>query len=166
MNQKVLRYVLIGGVCFIWGAILLKVFNALGQDKEVPQNMVLASQADFISPQKDSFVLLAAYPDPFLPEDAIYEADLSLTDSTEVKITVPANTPSPVETVDVSFIKYSGMIYNPEKKIKAAIVSFRGKDILLKENETAEDVTIKKITANKIIVFYKNKTMQINKSND
>jgi hypothetical protein len=58
-----------------------------------------------------------------------------------------------------------GMIGNPEKKLKIAIITLHGKELLVKEKEKHDGVLIKKIDRDKIGVVYKAKYVEVEKGN-
>lgn len=168
MNQKSLKYILLGLVTLIWGLIIYRVIKGLGEDDTKIFGNNVKKKIDYIA-APDSFVLLSNYPDPFLPAD-------SITDTTTLTKDIgPTNNPSPIPSLSVtqpeppkfdpSIIQYLGMISNPEKKIKVAIVSIAGKEYMASEKEKITDYLIKNITSNNIVISFKSKTYTISKLN-
>jgi len=169
MKQKNLRYVLLTGVALVWGIIISKVIAALNQaDPAIIVTNGKETTADSV-PKYENFSLYANYPDPFIPEtdtstiDLIKSAGNSTNPGNQQQATLPVVHP-PVKT-DLSFIKYHGMIYNPTRKIKAALISINNKEITIKEKESAENITIKKIFSDKVQVLYNHKIYIIFKLN-
>ncbi|HEY0066751.1 MAG TPA: hypothetical protein VGB46_05300 [Flavisolibacter sp.] len=162
MNQKALRYVLIAAVVLVWGAIIYRIFAALGSDDGPEPGTAVASKP-LKQAARDSFSLLANYSDPFLPADAVMEPDVAVDSPvvTSNPAVVSTSLPATEPPVDISFVRYQGMIANPEKKLRMAMISINGSEHLVKENEVIQDVLIRKITANKLTVTYRKKTFHI-----
>jgi hypothetical protein len=158
-SQKFLRYSLITAVAIVWGVILYKVFTALNKEEE-NQSLALPAKAITYAVQKDTFSLLANYSDPFLPFSAD-TADLLLDSLSTTTVSTTSVSMAKEPDVDVSFIQYLGMISNVEKKNKAAIVSIRGKEVIIREKEAVEGITFKSITTGKISIVYKGKNFNI-----
>jgi hypothetical protein len=159
MSQKFLRYSLIIAVAIVWGVILYKVFAALNNEEE-HQSLALPVNAINYAVQKDTFSLLANYSDPFLPF-SVDTADLLLDTLSTTTVSSSSVSMAKEPEVDISFIQYLGMISNVEKKNKAAIVSIRGKEVIIKEKEVVEGISFKSITTGKISIVYKGKKFNI-----
>jgi hypothetical protein len=103
------------------------------------------------------------YPDPFVPANE--EVD-TVTEIRAADIKV-ANPPSDLTTqsdANVSnIIKFRGVVTNPQKKIKIAIVSINNKEFVVHERDNVEGVFIRKIKLEKLEINYKNKDFTIEK---
>jgi hypothetical protein len=159
MNQKYLRYGLITLVLAVWGIIGYKVIAALTKGETTVNKAPKQYAATTTPGLKDTFSLLANYSDPFLP----VSMDDDLIDSVALKTDVikPASTPVQEQPIDISFIQYLGMISNVEKKTKAAVISIRGKETIVREKDVVEDVLVKSISTGKIAIVYKKKNFNI-----
>lgn len=148
-------------VALVWGLIIYRIFGALGNEDGAGPETAVASKP-LKSPVRDTFSLLANYSDPFLPADAVLQ-EIVIDSSTLISNPATVNTPATVTEppVDISFIRYGGMIANPEKKLRMAIINIHGNEQLVKENDVVQEVTIKKITAHKLTVTYKKKTFHL-----
>jgi len=169
VKQKSLRYALLTGVALVWGIITYKVIAALNQtDPAIIATPVKEAPANLIQ-KYEHFSLYANYPDPFIPETDTSAIDLIKNGSNSPKTANQQQTVlpaiQPAVKPDLSFIKYHGMIYNPTRKIKAALVSINNKEITIKEKESAENITLKKIFNDKIQVLYNHKIYTIFKLN-
>src|SRR5688572_8436715 len=67
MNQKILRYGLIGGVTLVWGLIIYRVVDGLGDDDALPFVKSAVVKTDVLEKEPEKFTLIADYPDPFIP---------------------------------------------------------------------------------------------------
>ena len=70
--------------------------------------------------------------------------------------------PKPVE--DLSFIKYSGFIYNPAAKTTISIISVNGKNAMIADGEVAEGVKLIKNMKDSIKISYRNKIRFISRT--
>lgn len=167
MENKYLKYGLIAGAIFVWGAIIVRVMGGLS-GPALPPPQAYHQQVAMVQASPESFILYADYPDPFLPEpDTLDEID--------VKKTAPATfpggpapavappAPPPPPTLK-SLIQYIGLIANPDKKLKIAILSVNGKELLMREKEKKEGLLLKKIDRDKVIVEYKGRYGEIEKN--
>jgi hypothetical protein len=162
VSQKTLRYFLFVGLAAVWGTIIYKVIKGLNQNDDIPAVQTSKGpKIDYYKPI-DSFTLIANYPDPFLPQgDSTIAKNISenIVDDTPARKEALQMKPA----IDVSKIQYYGMITNPEKKKKVAIISIAGKEYLAKEKEKIEQLLINKITKEKITVFINGKLAEINR---
>jgi hypothetical protein len=170
MENKKLKYGLIVVVIFVWGAIIFRVAGGMSAP-DLPAATV-RSQPVAAAPVRNTYVLFADYPDPFIPEeDSLDEIDIKKTGAGMGNagpmaggvMNAPKPEPPPPPTVQ-SFVQYIGMIANPEKKLKVAIISVHGKELLIREKEKKEDVLVRKIEMGKIGIVYKGKYVEIEKN--
>ena len=120
MENKYLKYGLIAGAIFVWGAIIIRVVNGMSRpippQPQAPRQQVIAAQ-----PASDSFVLFADYPDPFLPDPDTINDIVAKTASPAPYPGNPVTTPAPPPLK--SIIQYVGLIANPKKKVMIAILN-------------------------------------------
>src|SRR5688572_33482241 len=79
MNQKALKYFLVGGVDLVWGLIIYRIVDGLGTDDNMPVLKASGVSAKSYIPTTDSFTLIADYSDPFIPGADTVDADVALT---------------------------------------------------------------------------------------
>ena len=167
-----MKYGLIILVTLVWGAIVIRVVGGMS-GTDVPVAIAHPRPKTGPPPVRDEFVLFADYPDPFIPEpDSLDELENKKTGpgipgaggvlAVSAMITAPKPMPPPEVQ---SFLQYTGMISNPEKKQKIAIVNLHGKELLVKEKEKHDGVLIRKIDKEKIGVVYKGKYVEVEKAN-
>lgn len=159
MNQKTIRYFLIGGVALVWGLIIYRIAVAATGDDGINAASPLHTQPASL-PVPDTFSLYANYPDPFIPD-----TNTTITTTMGTSAVTPSQSAAsqlPAATkVDISFIQYHGMITNPSKKIKMALLSIHGKETMLREKESGMGVTIKKMSGSKLVLIYLDNTYTI-----
>jgi hypothetical protein len=160
MNQKILRYGLIAAVVLVWGMIIQQVFSAMGDDNRNAAAPLSDTLAGMGARPADTFSLLLNYDDPFIPPDTTAEMEPVV----QAPIIAPPVMKPLEEKPDISFIKYMGMISNADKKSRAAIINFRGRDMMVREDQDVEDITIKKIKPGELSFSLKNKTYRLQKT--
>src|SRR5438128_2001268 len=139
MENKYMKYGLIGGTVLVWGLIIYRVSAGIAAPDRSP---VSPPKPHAAAPavDNDSFVLYADYPDPFIPEkDSVEVMDLKKNIAVSPAppgVAAPAG-PKPPTTLETlkSMFQYVGMIGNPGKKMKIAIVILHGREQLVREKE-------------------------------
>lgn len=156
MKNKQLTYVLILAVAGVWGLILYRVFDAASGDDDteiaIPQTTKKEVYNDY-QLKPDTTRLLLNYRDPFglvKPEDTVRAVHSAMKTATIAAIPKPA--------VNWGFIKYSGFISNPGSKKMITVLTINGKNAMLAEGETSDDVKLLKNMRDSIKVQYKNKS--------
>ena len=157
MKNKYLKYLLIAAVACVWGTILFRIVNAMG-DKRPPVISRNELPATISTEQGNRhYILVAQYADPFL-KDVALPVELM---AQPLAAAVVAPPPPPV---DVSFVQYMGMISNVNQpKNKVGLVSVQGKEEMVKEGDVVAEVKIKKILPSEVKVVYKGKEFVVKK---
>jgi hypothetical protein len=163
MNNKYLKYFLIVAAIGIWGLIIYRIIQASkgGPDASIgfdstPGNLMTDVTAD-------TFTLNADYPDPFIPEKE-EEDSVSESKSPDENIGVPSPELAPLSEESIAgLIKFRGIVENPQKKIRVAIVSINGREYVVHERDKVEGIYITKIMREKLKINYKNNQYDIEK---
>jgi hypothetical protein len=157
MKNKGLTYVLGLVVLVVWGLIIYRIFLAVSADDNQPlqSSTSLKKEAfnDYTIP-KDTTKLLLNYRDPFAapkPEEKETFPDKSPVQ--KVVSPVPKRQP-----VNWNLIKYSGYIHNPGSKKLIAMMNINGKELMMSEGETAEQVKLIKNLKDSVKVSYQGAT--------
>ncbi|TWI77512.1 hypothetical protein IQ13_4318 [Lacibacter cauensis] len=170
MKKNYLKYVLVLGVVLIWGTIIYRIIQSL---QTGPLEVNLKNIPQDSKPAKvDTFSLLLNYEDPFSRSLQSGETEDSIvTDNTiiykeELTNTTNNNTAQVQKNIQQApdFIKYSGYIYNPQKKIQMVMVTIQNQSFAMTENMEVNEVTLKKITRNKLTIRYRGNNFTIPKS--
>ena len=104
----------------------------------------------------DTFNLYADYPDPFLPDDSTAAGQTTVKTANSPAAAGPVAPEShPTDQIVAGMIQYNGMISNPKKKSRVAIITLHGKEYMVREHDKVEDVKILKIEKNRIEIVYK-----------
>jgi len=159
MNQKVLRYFLFAALAVVWGLIIYKIVNGPDHNDNAAPPLTVKAESGY-NTTRDSFILIANYSDPFLPDDSVYSEEIGKTATAEIKKETINTKPK----FDLNKILYRGMISNPETKKKVAIVSISGKDYMAKEKERIAEVIISKITKENLTVIIDGKAELIGRT--
>lgn len=103
-------------------------------------------------------MLINQYPDPFLKT---FEPEIAttITKDTSFKKTLPP-------PVDMSFIKYLGMISNIDKNRKVGMISVNGVDYMVGEGEEVAGVKVLKVKTDQVSIIYNKTGATINKNNN
>jgi len=153
MKNKKFTYVLGAAVIVLWGMILYRVIGwAAGGDDPVPfaQAPVKNEPYNDYAVPKDTTRLLLNYRDPF--------REVKEKDTAEIPVKKLVHKNSVLKPVkpatDWGFIKYSGYIHNPGSKKLIALVTVSGKNLLLSEGETKDQVKLIKNMRDSIRVSF------------
>jgi len=157
MKNKGLTYVLGLAVLLVWGMIIYRIFLAVNSDDDQPfQNTASLKKEVFndYTISKDTTKLLLNYRDPFAvlkPE----EKEIAPNKPDVQKAVNPVPTRQPVNW---NLIKYSGYIHNPGSKKMIAMMNINGKELMMLEGETAEQVKLIKNLKDSVKVAYQGVT--------
>ena len=163
MNNKYVKYFLIVAVVGVWAAIIYRVVHGLG-GAPVPHGAPGVARMKEYKLDEDTFHLYADYPDPFLGD-----ADSSKADSMMKKINVPVVVGPPSPPVQppgellAGLLQYNGTISNPKRRARVAIITFQGKEYLVREKDKVGDVRVLKIERDRIVVLFKGEAFTIAK---
>jgi hypothetical protein len=155
MKNKKLTYLLGAVVIIVWGLILYRVFDVVkGDDDTMAIAPVLVKEPfnDYEVP-KDTAHLLLNYRDPF-----------GLVKQKDTVAPTPAKKPG-FQTISAikpatnwSFISYSGYIRNAGSKKLIAIMHINGRELMMNEGETADQVKLIQNRGDSIKINYHGKT--------
>jgi hypothetical protein len=158
MKNKKLTYFLGVLVVGVWGMIIYRVFQAVGGDDSQPILIQTASKKEAFNDYeipKDTSKLLLNYRDPFSEEQQKDTAEIPIR-----KLVHPVNTRAVVQKPSTNWgmIKYSGFIHNPGSKKIIAIMNINGKEQLMSEGETVEQVKLIRNLKDSVKVLYQGNT--------
>ena len=160
MKNKALTYVLGILVIAVWGTILFRVFGAFsGDNNDIPviANTFKKESFDDYTVPKDTTKLLLNYRDPFGIEKPDTDEVISKKEGRRTAVQIQ----SPKIQTNWGFIKYSGYIRNPNTKKLLAMVSINGKESMMSEGETSDQVKLLKNLKDSIKISYQGNTTVI-----
>jgi hypothetical protein len=165
VNNKYVKYFLIVAVVGVWAAIVYRVVHGLG-GAPVPHGAPGVASVKEYKLDEDTFQLYADYPDPFLGDA---DSDSAKADTMMRKAGVPVVPGPPSPPVQprgellADLLQYNGTISNPKRKARVAIITFQGKEYLVREKDKLGDVRVLKIERDRIVVLYKGEVFTIAK---
>jgi hypothetical protein len=156
MKNKKLTYLLVLLVLTIWGFILYRIFNAMTKNPEpVTARTSRAKEAyDDYALSKDTTHLQSGYRDPFglvQPKDTI----IPVTKRTITRNSLTAAMHPGINWADV---RYLGYIRTPGSKRLIAIMHINGKEVMMTEGESTEQVKLLKNLRDSIRISYHGQT--------
>lgn len=153
MNKKKVNYILIPVVLLIWGYIAYIIINGFSKEEKTFTINNRLSPIEIDSVKSDSFVLQANYIDPFL-KNKTYQTSRS---SSKIISKPKINTPKKEvikPSVNWNFIHYHGRIKNQKTGKHVAMMNISGKDYLINEGESKDDVKLIKLLEDSIKISY------------
>lgn len=162
MNNKNVKYFLIVAVIAVWATIIYRVTGGLGPGTSSPPPPVPSSR-NHLKMASDTFTLYADYPDPFLPEADTASGDTIVARKPTPPLSAGNASPASAEEFPGRIIQLTGIIGNPQKKSRVAIIILRGKEYLVREKEKIENIYIKRIEKDRIRILYKGEPFTIEK---
>jgi hypothetical protein len=154
MKNKTLTYGLIGVAMLIWGWIFLTIFSSFfSSEKNVVNTLKKpAVVSNKIYQEPISFTLVANYRDPFLGK--VFEEP----EFPKITARPPVKVKEPQIPVDWSFVKYLGMIKNPNSDKKIALISIKGQEHMISEGQIIADVKCIKNYKDSIRISYQGRS--------
>ncbi len=165
MKNKKATYALGFAVLVVWGLILYRIFHTDVEERGFGAAPAAAPKEvlNDYSITPDTARLRLNYRDPFGSGSTLPDTAHHLANHLTIFHPVPAFSLKPVQT-DWAFIRYSGFVRNPKNKRLIAMVNIRGKDMMMSEGETADEVRLVKNLQDSVRVWYKgqSKIIKIN----
>jgi hypothetical protein len=174
MKNKKLTYILLPAVALIWGLILYRVFSHSDDDDMMMQNPVKPG-LDNIEMKRDSFAIVANYPDPFLGNIQMY--DLSKADPEDLKESDMDEAGEKRKKMEAQKakernsntgikwpnIRYGGIIRGLQTNRIVGLVKIGQQEYLMSEKDIGRDIEIIALTADSIVVAYQGERKTITK---
>jgi hypothetical protein len=158
MKNKTMTYVLGLVVAVVWGLIIYRIFDAAsGNDDDaapaMPSAIKKEAYNDYELP-KDTSHLLLNYRDPFgleKPKD-------TLEHMARRKVIANSLQTAAKPVFNWGIIQYSGFIRNPNTNKLVTMISINGKNELLAEGETKNQLKLIKNMGDSVKISYNGKT--------
>lgn len=149
MKSKKGLYVLIALVVIIWGLIIYRVLSNVSFTADVPLSNNVESSVSSLNVKLDSFSIVADYRDPFLGKKRKAEQQLS----TKKNVFPRKKIENKVKIIEPKRdIRYKGLIINKSSKSSLAILNIDGKEVLMKKNDTYNDIILKMILQDSVLL--------------
>jgi hypothetical protein len=135
-------------VILVWGFVGYQLFSSFFTSPNYVQEE-FKLEVNVAEIEKEVFLIVANYRDPFLGKKAKY----NIKKTSKVS---PKNTKtSPVKiTKNWPAITYLGMIKNNNSERRVGIVKVNGKEYLVKENEIIEKITVLSMTKSEVVMQF------------
>jgi hypothetical protein len=160
MKSKKLTYALLIAVIGIWGFAIIQLFTSLN-NTGITKDIEVRIENSFTSKNIDKvYELSLNYKDPFLANEDVSELKRKRTSQKKV-IKEVLKEPEPI--IDLSFIKYFGLIKNKHTGKFVSLITIHNNQYLLSETESAKEVLLLKNLNDSIKVQYLGKTFYIKK---
>jgi hypothetical protein len=163
MKNKKLTYLLGLLVLSVWALIFYKVYKVISNNDEsviAKEHVTVKEVLNDYALKKDTTHLLLNYRDPFsAPKPEPVEIPVSQL------VHKPALPTVQKPPVNWGAIKYSGFIHNPGSKKLIAMISINGKELMLSEGETAEQIKLVKNMKDSVKIIYQGNTKFITLNN-
>ncbi|MGV8879436.1 MAG: hypothetical protein ACOH2A_10425 [Sphingobacteriaceae bacterium] len=163
MKSKKATYFLGFLVLVIWGLILLKVMTSTDDNHTLKTIIAKQIEKAFFNDYAvvDTANLLLHYHDPFgiTKEDASKKVEMKQVIRKRFSRTRPA--------VNLDSVKYAGYIRNSRSKSPIAILTFKGKNLMMKEGETFQQLRLLRNMGDSLKILYMGKVgfIKINAAN-
>jgi len=160
MKSKPIIYLLAFSVLGIWGVILFRVYLSVSDKEEVlvsGAGTLPLRKADIPKLYPDSFKLLMNYRDPFTGAAAI-EKDTSNSKTRSLPLT---SLPVQPEINPALQMKYLGYVRDRKEKNSVAIISYKGREKMMKKGDTIGGVTLTDIQKQGIMMWFNGKMITI-----
>ncbi len=156
MKNKKTLYFLIPLVVIVWGLLFYKIFGYIGDKKPDNLNTMSVNIKSDTTIDVDTFKLLANYDDPFLDKPYQMEESPIFENQNDIIKTPP---PKPKQTEVISTIpwpkiSYGGIIKNNISNKTIVIVYINGSGKIMTLGESSNNVLLKKIYKDSIIVEF------------
>lgn len=163
MNNKALVYILLSVVVGVWGYVIYRVFSAVSGDEE---QIITSNRPISIAPQdleyytiKDSASLSLSYRDPIYNSTNVLDEEILETETINPYTSDPyAVYVEPEPQIDIS---YQGFIENESNKKRIAMVTIAGQQYMMAKGDRQQEITVRNIQADRIIITHKNETKTI-----
>lgn len=150
MKNKSLTYVLLLVVGFIWYKVFIRVSSNLS-DEDVVLVQPNETKSSFLTIQRDSFSLNAAYRDPFTttPRQAVSAA-------TELTKIVPDKKIIKKVAISWPLIQYKGLVKKSTSNDPLAIIYIDGIQLYMRKGERVFDgILVKSVHRDSVVIVYK-----------
>jgi hypothetical protein len=170
MKGKAATYVLGLLVAVVWGLIIYRIIDATHEEETLVASSIVPVSKEPLNDYtmtEDTSKLQLNYRDPFAvtasAPDTVKVIPVRQLVTPAIKaISTNSNPVKPVPpAMNWGFINYTGYIKNPATKKLLALVHINGKELMLTEGESAEQVKLLKNLRDSIQIVYHGKTKYI-----
>lgn len=158
-QKKKTIYILMPIVILVWGFVFYQLYGYFFSTPSYA-NTEEKTIINIDEIKKDTFSIVANYRDPFLSQKKIQTVNHTVASKTN-RPTTKKNTPLTV--LKWPSIQYKGMIKNNNSERRVAIVNIDGKERIVKEGTTLNELKVVKIEKETITVSFQDEQKTIHK---
>jgi hypothetical protein len=150
MKQNSLKYILIVFVAAIWGIIIYKIFLVVNGPKNIAESSVIDTKSDSKGQRKDTFSIIANYPDPFLKSERSSKPTISPINNENAQKQTTKNSTKIVSQKKWPDIIFTGVVSNFTGNKSTILITINGSSIIMKKGDLINDVTLISIARDSI----------------
>lgn len=158
-QKKKTIYILMPIVILVWGFVFYQLY---GYFFSTPSYAYTEEKTiiNIDEIKKDTFSIVANYRDPFLSQKKIQTVSHPVVSKTNRSTTKKNSAPTVLKW---PLIQYKGMIKNNNSEKRVAIINIDGKERIVKEGTTLNELKVVKIEKETITVSFQDEQKTINK---
>lgn len=154
MKDKKSTILLVLAVALVWGFAVYQFVAGFGGGDETYEMEYRASVPAPMVMIEDSFALQLDYRDPFLGK-VYYSSPRPMVKKQVRQNKQQLEKAVPEVKVDLSFIKYIGLIFNQKSGKEVSLLSIQGKDYFMMEGQSVQDVLLLENLEDSVHIEYK-----------
>lgn len=158
-QKKKIIYILMPIVILVWGFVFYQLYGYFFSTPSYA-NTEEKTIINIDEIKKDTFSIVANYRDPFLSQKKIQTTNHQVAVKTNGLTTKKNSAPT---VLKLPSIQYKGMIKNNNSEKRVAIVNIDGKERIVKEGTTLNELKVVKIEKETITVSFQDEQKTINK---
>ncbi|MDF1676543.1 MAG: hypothetical protein P1U44_12585 [Vicingaceae bacterium] len=159
-QKKKTIYILMPIVILVWGFVFYQLYGYFFSTPSYA-NTEEKTIINIDEIKKDTFSIVANYRDPFLSQKRVQTVNYQVATKTNGTSKTKKHTPPTV--LKWPSIQYKGMIKNNNSERRVAIVNIDGKERIVKEGTTLNELKVVKIEKETITVSFQDEQKTINK---
>lgn len=172
MQNKKLKYVLLPLALILWGFIFYKIYSYVTNTPDNIQSSGKNIKEQTINNVNDTFEIVADYRDPFLGNQYLFDRgdeeaqnynSIEKNSKDIQKKEVKEEVKTVVKTANWPKISYLGVIVNQKSSRKTVLIKVNNKEYMFRETDKIENVLLKTIYVDSVILSFNEEIKMIEK---
>lgn len=160
MKNKKSIYLLVTLVVIIWGLIVMRIIRLSHKEPVYKSTNKAVDIIEKYDLARDTFVLLADYPDPFL-KNIVKNTSRSIQGSKTAVVSRPKDIARKEKleipkTINWPTIQYGGLIHNNKLNKTTGLLIINGNPNIMEQGNTYEDLTLERLYNDSCIILFNN----------